>query len=222
MSRNPKDDGISGCRTGADRVLAEERPQPADAFAADDMVGVDHVLDARDGRDVAADDDRRPGRCSRTRRHISRTLPTLTTMPEMPTMSYSRAVISSMKRSRVGKSSTRAGRRDVLLQEHQAPRAVEHAQRKRPLLASDLVVVQLRRIDRPRSKLVVHGEWLEDRGQKNARHPRIMDRSGTRSTVRQNSYILPDIRRRPIRPATDGSVCGTRRPRGVSVRPPRS
>ena len=42
-------------------------------------------------------------------RHISRTLPTLTMMEEMPTMSYWCAVSSRAKASRVGKSSTVQG-----------------------------------------------------------------------------------------------------------------
>ena len=49
------------------------------------------------------------GECSRTRRHISRTLPTFTMMLEMPTMSYLWAFSSSTNRSRVGKSSTAHG-----------------------------------------------------------------------------------------------------------------
>ena len=46
------------------------------------------------------------GESWRTRRHISRTLPKLGMMPEMPTMSYWLAVSSRSKASRVGKSSS--------------------------------------------------------------------------------------------------------------------
>ena len=69
------------------RVLAEIAAHPGDAFAAHDVVGVDHVVDAGNGGHMSADDDRRVGESWRTRRHISRTLPKLGMMPEMPTMS---------------------------------------------------------------------------------------------------------------------------------------
>ena len=69
-------------------VLAQVAAHPGDAVAAHDVVGVDHVLDAGDRRDVPADHDRRTwAKCARTMRHISRTLPTLTMIDEMPTMS---------------------------------------------------------------------------------------------------------------------------------------
>jgi len=49
------------------------------------------------------------GESSRTMRHISRTLPTLTMIEEMPTTSYSCEVSSRAKPSRVGKSRTVQG-----------------------------------------------------------------------------------------------------------------
>jgi hypothetical protein len=86
--------------------LAEELAEPPDALAPDDDVGVDAGLDAGNRGDVPADDERGPRRVRRTRRHISRTLPTFTMIDEMPITSYSCVVISSTKRSRVGKSSS--------------------------------------------------------------------------------------------------------------------
>ena len=69
--------------------------------------------------------------------------------------------------SRVGKSSTVDGRRDVLLDHHDAPRAMEHAQRKAPLGAGHLVVVQLHRVDRAAAELVVLRIRPKNGGQQN-------------------------------------------------------
>ena len=66
----------------------------------------------------------------------------------MPITSYWCVRISSMKRSSVGKSSSSAGGLDVGLDEHQAPTAMEHPQRERPLRARHLVVVKLHRVHR--------------------------------------------------------------------------
>ena len=61
-----------------------------------------------------------------------------------------------------GEVQQRAGGRDVRLDEHQAPGAMEHPQRKRPLHPGHLVVVQLHRVDRPAAVLVVLGVRAED------------------------------------------------------------
>jgi hypothetical protein len=55
-----------------------------------------------------------------------------------------------------------ARRRDVVLDEDDAPGAVEHAERKRPLLARHLVVVQLHRVDRSTPELVILRVRAED------------------------------------------------------------
>jgi hypothetical protein len=82
----PKPETISGCRTGASGPRRGSA-HPGDAVAAHEVVGVHHLLDAGNGRDVAADHDLECGDSSRTIRHISRTLPTFTMMEEMPTTS---------------------------------------------------------------------------------------------------------------------------------------
>ena len=48
-----------------------------------------------------------------------------------------------------------AGRGDVLLDHHQSPRAMKHAQGEAALLAGDLVVIQLHRIDGAATEFVV-------------------------------------------------------------------
>ncbi len=74
---------------GGAGVFAEIAAHPGDAFAANNAIRINQFVDAGNGGDVSADDDLRLGRQRRTRRHISRTLPKLGMMPEMPTMSYS-------------------------------------------------------------------------------------------------------------------------------------
>ena len=59
----------------------------------------------------------------------------------------------------------RRWRGDVVLDEHDAPRTVEHPQRERALLAGHLVLVQLHRVDRPAAELVVLRVGPEYRGE---------------------------------------------------------
>ena len=63
----------------------------------------------------------------------------------------------------------RRRRRDVVLDELDAPRSVEHAERERPLLAGHLVLVQLHRVDGPAAVLIVDRVGPEDRRQQHAR-----------------------------------------------------
>src|SRR5271166_811756 len=49
----------------------------------------------------------------------------------------------------------RTGCRNILLDHHQSPGAVKHAQRKAALLTGDLVVIQLHRIDGATAEFVV-------------------------------------------------------------------
>ena len=108
------------------------------------------------------------GESRRTWRHISRTLPKLGMMPEMPTMSYSVEVSSCSKALQSWEIEQRAGRGDVALDHHQSPGAVEHAQREAALRARDLVVIQLHGIDGAAAEFVVLRVGAEDRAQKHA------------------------------------------------------
>ena len=163
MTRWPKPETICGWLIGASGSSPRKRAHPGDAVALDDVVGVDHVLDPGNGGHVAADDDGRPAaRISRTMRHISRTLPTLTMIDEMPTMSYWLSRSSFAKASRVGKSSTVEGAEIFSWIIMNAPRAVEHAQGERALLARHLVVVQLHRVDGAAAELIVLRVGTED------------------------------------------------------------
>ena len=50
---------MAGWRIGAPFILAEIAAHPGDAFAAHDVVRVDHLFDAGNGGDVPTDDNRR-------------------------------------------------------------------------------------------------------------------------------------------------------------------
>ena len=70
------------------RVFAKILAHPGDAFAFDDVIGVDHVLDARNAGHVSADNNHRVRRKQpRTAAHFLH-LAKLGMIPEMPTMSY--------------------------------------------------------------------------------------------------------------------------------------
>src|SRR5580698_8348688 len=95
-----------------------------------------------------------PGESSRIIRHISRTLATLTMIKESPTASYFCVLSSRAKSSWVGKIEHRAGSRDIFPDLHDAPRAMEHAQRIAVLRARYLIVIKLHRIDGASAELV--------------------------------------------------------------------
>jgi hypothetical protein len=87
MTRRSKPDESRGMADRGLGVFAQVAAHPFDAVAFDDVVGVQNVLDAGDGGDVPPTTMVECGESSRTMRHISRALPTLTMMAEMPTMS---------------------------------------------------------------------------------------------------------------------------------------
>ena len=173
MFRVPMPEVISGWRIGRSVVFAQEAAEPAHALAA-----------GRCGRRRSARPGRARWRCARRRRscacgwywrissHIFLTLKMFGMIEVMPMMSYWCVRISSMKRSSVGKSSSDAGGLDVRLDQHQAPTAMEHPQRERPLRPRDLVVVQLHRVHRPAAVLVVLAVGAEDAGQEDFRFGR--------------------------------------------------
>ena len=85
-------------------------------------------------------------------------------------MSYSVEVSSRSKSFEGGEVEQRAGRGDVLLDHHQSPGAMEHAQREAALLARDLVVIQLHGIDGAAAEFVVLRVRAEHGAQQ---HPRL-------------------------------------------------
>ena len=74
-------------------------------------------------------------------RHISRALPTLTMIDEMPTMSYRLRAEFAREGLAGGEIEDGAGRGDVLLDHENAPGAVEAAQGEGALRSGHLVVV---------------------------------------------------------------------------------
>ena len=74
----------------------------------------------------------------------------------------------ALKRLQGREVEQRAGRGDVLLDHHQPPRAMEHAQREAALLAGDLVVIKLHRIDGAAAEFVVLRVRTENGGEKNS------------------------------------------------------
>ena len=101
-------------------------------------------------------------------RHISRTLTTFTIIAEIPIdvvvirFDFSREIVSG------GEVKDCAGRRNVLLDHHDAPGAMEHSQGKAALSSRDLVVIKLHRVDGAAAELVVLRVRAEDRTQQNA------------------------------------------------------
>jgi hypothetical protein len=60
------------------------------------------------------------------------------------------------------------GRRNVRLDHHDAPRAMEHAQRETALRARHLIVIEFHRVDGAAAELIVLCVWSEDRAEQNA------------------------------------------------------
>src|SRR5262249_41023772 len=100
-----------------------------------------------------------------------------------------------------------AGAGDVVLQQHEPPRPVEQPQRERALLARDLVVIELRRINGARSELVVCREGFEDRCQENCTHSGMFghDRPGRvamTEVLQTAGFPSPDTISYPMRSLT--------------------
>ena len=149
-------------------IFAEEAAHPGNAFAAHDVVGIEHVFHAGNAGDVAADDD---GGVRRKLAHAAAHLAHLAEVGNDAGDSDDVVLVRgqfALKLVEGREVEQRARSRDVLLDHHQAPRAVEHAQRKAALLAGDLVVVKLHRIDGAAAELIVLGVGAENGTQKNA------------------------------------------------------
>src|SRR5215471_1769756 len=144
-------------------ILAEMLAQPADAFAPGYVIRVEEPLEARDRRHVSADDDSRSrGMAPRQAAHLAHLAGVHDDSRDADDIVVAGGDLAneSIARREVEDG---AGAGDIVLQQHQPPRAVEQAKRERSLLARDLVVIELGRIDRARPEPVVYGEWFEDR-----------------------------------------------------------
>ena len=169
MFRVPMPEVISGWRKRLVLVLAEQTAKPAHALAADDMIGVDPLAEIGNVGDVPADDDRG------LRQILPNQLAHLFHFEEVRNdrrdaddvvLVGANLLDETVER---GEVQQRAGRRDVRLDHHQAPTAMEHSQREGALGSRHLVVVKLHGVHAPAAVLVVLAVGPENAGQQHAR-----------------------------------------------------
>ncbi len=157
-----------GMADGSALVFAEVAAHPGNAFAADNVVGIDHLFDAGDGGDVTADDDRGVGReFADHAAHLTHLADVDDDAGDandvvMIGFQFAREVVAR------GEVENGARRGDVRLDQHDAPGAMKHAQREAALGARDLIVIKLHRIDGAAAEFVVLRVRAEDGAQQNA------------------------------------------------------
>src|ERR1035441_1404730 len=128
-------------------VFAEVLAHPGDAVAFDNVIGIEELLHAGDGGDVAADDDRR------ARRELAHHAAHLAGLADVDDDRGDADDVVVVGGEFAGKGlagrevEDRAGGGDVPLDHEDAPGTVEAAQGERTLAARYLVVVQLHRVD---------------------------------------------------------------------------
>ena len=147
---------------GSGLVFAEEAAHPGDAIAADDVVGIEQLLDFRDGSYMPADHD---GGLRRELADHSAHFAHFADVDDDGGDADDIVVVGAEFLSKGfagGEIQHCGGRGDVLLDHQDTPRAVEHAQGERPLLAGHLVVVQLHRIDLAAAEFIVLGVGTKD------------------------------------------------------------
>ena len=149
-------------------ILAEVGAHPGDALALDQMIGIDEALDPGNGRDVTADDDLRVWRVLANEAAHLADLPDVDDDPRDADDVVALVRQFADEARPAGKVEQRRGSGDVVLDELDAPRTVEHPQREGSLLARDLVLVELHRVDGPAAELVVLRVRAEDRGEQDA------------------------------------------------------
>ena len=150
-------------------VIADEPPQPRNAVALYDVIGIHHALDARNRRHVAANHDWRP---RRKPTHHSAHLAYLANVNNDRRDSDDIVMVGPQFGGKClmrGEVQHGGWCRDVLLDHQDAPRAVEHSERERSLLARHLIVVQLHGIDAPAAEFIVLRIRTEDAGQQHSR-----------------------------------------------------
>ena len=148
-------------------IFAQEGTHPTNAFAFDDEIGVDDLIEVRNRSHVATDDDR--GMRRELPHHTAHVLHLAhihhdAGNADHVVMLRGQLFLKVRERREVEHGGWSA---DVLLDKHDAPGAVEHAQRVRTLFAGDLVMVQLHRIDAAATELVILRIWTEDTGEQN-------------------------------------------------------
>ncbi len=149
-------------------ILAEVAAEPPHPFALNDVIGVDPPGQVGDVGDVPADDD------GGVRLVLPDQLAHLLDFVDVgdDRRDADHVVLPSAdfldEAVQRGEVQHRARGLDVRLDHHQAPTAVEHPQRERPLRARHLVVVQLHRVHAPAAVLVILAVGAKDAGQQ---HP---------------------------------------------------
>ena len=132
------------------------------------MVGINHVFDAGNAGNMATDDD---GGVGRELAYAAAHFADFAEVGNDAGDANDVVVMScefALKLLQGREVEQRAGSGDVLLNHHQSPRAVEHAQRKAALLAGDLVVIKLHGIDGAAAEFVVLRVGSENRSEKNS------------------------------------------------------
>ena len=149
-------------------ALAQVAAEPGHALAADDVVGVDLLVQVGDIGDVAADDDLGVGLVVADQ--LAHLLHLGLVGNDRGDADHVVLVVADFVEEAVqrGEVQERAGGFDVGLDEHDAPTAVEHPQRERALGPRHLVMIKLHRIHHPAAVLVVLGIGAEDARQEHA------------------------------------------------------
>ena len=138
-------------------VFAKKLPEPSHPFAAHHMVSLDPLLEPGNAGNMPAHDDLRIGEML---------VDELAHGLDLPEIGRDRADAHNVVRVSADlldeplehrKIEQGAGGRNIRLDEHEPPGAMEHAQGKRPLLPRHLVVVELHRIDGAATVFIVLG-----------------------------------------------------------------
>ena len=152
----PSEAGNDGRMADGRGVVFTEVPaHPGDAVAAHEVVGVDHEFNARGSGHMTADYD---GGFGRHAPHRAAHLPHLADVDDDGGNTDDVVIVGEQFRFEVfarWKIQDCGGRRDVLLDHQDAPRAMKHAEGKRPLLTRHLVVIELHGVDLAAAELVV-------------------------------------------------------------------
>ena len=149
-------------------LFAQVLPHPGDAVALHDVVGIQHLLHAGNGRNVTAHDDRR---ARREFPHHPAHLPRLAHVHDDRRDADNVVVVCGeflCEGLACREIQHRAGRVDVPLDHQDAPGTMETAQRERALPARDLIMIELHRIDGAASVSVILRIRAEDGGKEDS------------------------------------------------------
>jgi hypothetical protein len=132
------------------------------------VVRIDHLVDAGYGGDMAADHNRRVRRkLADHAAHFTHFGDVHDDRGDSDDVVWMRGDLAlEIVSSREIKNG--AGRGNIRLDQHNAPGAMEHAQRKAALRACDLIVIELHRVDGAAAELVVSRVRAENRTQQDA------------------------------------------------------